>query len=220
MRSAGKIASNLKPVAVAPSEPAQPVASIDKNTASVVDALFRELQAIFPAWKQAWPDDRALSSAKKSWIKGFMAAGIRSVEQIRYGLQRCRMEGSDFAPSVGKFIEWCQPTPQMLGLPETESAYREACRNAHPSADRKWSHPAVFHAAKQSSFYALNTLKESESRKLFVRNYDIACRMVANGEPLQDIPKALPEEVSVPAKAETVQCELAKMRAMLNGDQS
>lgn len=219
MRQANQIAATIRPGAVPMSDSTPPVAKIDQATARVVNALFRELQAIFPAWKQAWPDDTSLDAAKKSWIKGFMQADIRNFDQIRYGLQRCRAEGSDFAPSVGKFIEWCQPTPQMLGLPDLQTAYLEACRNAHPTADREWSHAAVMHAAKQTGFYALSTLKEDESRKLFTRNYEIACRMVAKGEPLQEIPKALPEKVVMPAKPETVKSELAKMRAMLRGEQ-
>ncbi|WP_312272256.1 replication protein P [Pseudomonas sp.] len=217
MKSAHQVAVAINPnnVPVTP-QPAK-VTNIDKGTAEVVNSLFKQLQAIFPAWKQAWPDDAALDAAKKSWIKGFMAAGITSIEQIRFGVQQCRASGTPFAPSIGQFIKWCEPTAEMLGLPSADKAYAEACRNAHPSADRHWTHAAVMHAANETGFYNLNTLKEDESKKLFNRNYDIACRMVAKGEPLKEIPKALPSEVSVPAKPETVNRELAKMRAMLKG---
>lgn len=192
-------------------------AFINEKSARVVNSLFRELQSIFPAWRQAWPNDKALDHAKATWTKGFRDAGITSIEQIKFGIQACRNLGQDFAPSVGRFIKMCEPTAEMLGLPSADKAYAEACRNAHPSADRKWTHAAVMHAANETGFYNLNTLKEDESKKLFNRNYDIACRMVAKGEPLKEIPKALPSEVSVPAKPETVNRELAKMRAMLKG---
>jgi hypothetical protein len=218
MKAAIDIAKGLQTL---PSTPDLTVIStiqqLDEGSARVVNALFKELCSIFPAWKQAWPNDAALKAAKATWIKAFAKAGINSLDQIRYGIEACRDLGQDFAPSVGKFIKMCQPTPEMLGLPTPEKAYTEACNNAHPSADRKWTHAAVMHAAKETGYHNLNTLKEEESRKLFDRNYDIACRMVAKGEPLKEIPKALPSEVSIPAKPETVRSELAKMRAMLKG---
>ncbi|MBA1249878.1 replication protein P [Pseudomonas luteola] len=218
MKAAIDIAKSLQTTSPAPDlTVVASVQQIDEGSARVVNALFKELCSIFPAWKQAWPNDAALKAAKATWIKAFAKAGINSLEQIRYGIEACRDLGQDFAPSVGRFIKMCEPTAEMLGLPSADKAYAEACRNAHPSADRHWTHAAVMHAANETGFYNLNTLKEDESKKLFNRNYDIACRMVAKGEPLKEIPKALPSEVSVPAKPETVNRELAKMRAMLKG---
>ncbi len=182
---------------VAVAEPVTAPRAIDQGTASVVNKLFVELQSIFPAWKQAWPTTEALDAAKKSWIKGFMAAGINSLEQIRFGIQQCRKSGGDFAPSVGRFIRWCEPTPEMMGLPDAAKAYREACANAHPAANRQWSHPAVHHAACETGFYELASLPEERSRKLFDRNYAITVRMVMTGETLREIPLALPETVTV-----------------------
>lgn len=177
--------------------PVQHPQSVDPSTAGVVNALFTELQSIFPAWRQAWPDDKALSAAKKTWTKGFMAAGINTIEQIRFGIEQCRQSGGDFAPSVGRFIRWCEPTPEMMGLPDAAKAYREACANAHPAASRNWSHPAVHHAACETGFYELANMPEERSRKLFDRNYAITVRMVMTGQPLREIPLALPETVTV-----------------------
>ncbi|GAB3484315.1 replication protein P [Azotobacter salinestris] len=196
MKQVVEIAKRVTPQQVQFSPKTAP-RQIDRGTASVVNALFCELQSVFPAWRQAWPDDKALESAKKTWIKGFMAAGINTLEQIRFGIEQCRRSGSDFAPSVGKFIAWCQPTPEMLGLPNADRAYREACANAHPAASRDWSHPAVHHAACETGFYELASLPEERSRKLFERNYAATVRMVLAGEPLREIPKALPERVSI-----------------------
>ncbi|MFD2405476.1 replication protein P [Azorhizophilus paspali] len=196
MKQAVEIAKQVTPQQVQIGPKTAP-RQIDKGTATVVNALFSELQSIFPAWRQAWPNDKALESAKKTWIKGFMAAGINRIEQIKFGVERCRQSGADFAPSVGKFVAWCQPTPEMLGLPCADRAYREACANAHPAASRDWSHPAVHHAACETGFYELSSLPEERSRKLFERNYAATVSMVLAGEPLREIPKALPERVSV-----------------------
>lgn len=159
------------------------------GTTDVVNALFQELQAIFPAWKQAWPDDDALRAAKRSWIKAFIVAEINSLEQIRYGLQNCRQHGNDFAPSVGKFIKWCLPTPAMMGIPSHDKAFREALLNLHPArrTSREWSHPAVRHAALQCEMHNLADLVSEKASKVFDRAYDITIRMLMEGRSLEDI---------------------------------
>ncbi|WP_322614229.1 replication protein P [Pseudomonas sp. BIC9C] len=174
---------NLPPVALV--QPKQ----LPPGTADVVNALFKELQAIFPAWKQAWPDDESLKAAKRSWIKAFLVAGINTLEQIRYGLQNCRQIGGDFAPSVGKFIKWCQPTPEMLGIPSHDKAFREALENSHPSrfGERTWSHPAVRHAALQCELHNLGDLIPEKASKVFDRAYDITIRRLVQGLPLEEI---------------------------------
>lgn len=216
MKSAHEIARSINPAAAPVVAPQLAPQHVDTGTAQVVNALFRELQAIFPAWKQAWPDTKALEVAKKSWIKGFMAARINSLEQIRFGIERCRAEGSAFAPSVGQFIAWCTPTAEMLGLPDAAKAYREACRNSHPAADMKWSHPAVHHAACETGFHELRSLPEDKSRALFERAYAVTVRMVLAGEQLRAIPKALPESVSVRTE-EVGRAALATLRAKVRG---
>jgi len=189
---------------------------IDPATAEVVNKLFAELQSIFPAWRQAWPDDRSLAAAKRSWTKAFMGAGVSALEQIRFGLERCRRSGQDFIPSVGKFIQWCRPTPELLGLPSADAAYRAACRIAHPAADRSGVHPAVYHAACETGFYELASLPEEKSRRLFDRAYELTVQMIMSGQPLREIPKALPEMVSIQTP-EVGRAALAAIRQRLGG---
>ncbi|MCQ2994037.1 replication protein P [Pseudomonas syringae] len=171
-----------------PSTPIIPQ-TLPPGTVEVVNALFKELQAIFPAWKQAWPTDDALNSAKRSWTKAFIVAGINQIEQIRFGIERSRALGSDFIPSVGKFIALCQPTPEMLGIPTHAKALREALLNLHAArrTSREWSHPAIRHAALQCEMYNLAELTPDEATKVFDRAYDITIRMLVQGQPLEDI---------------------------------
>jgi hypothetical protein len=171
--------------------PAMPVMpkTLPPGTIDVVNALFKELQAIFPAWKQAWPTDDALDSAKRSWIKAFIVEGITQLEQIRFGVERCRSLGTDFMPSVGRFIKLCQPTPEMLGIPPHDKAFREALENSHPSrfGDRTWSHPAVRHAALQCEMHNLGDLIPEKASEVFDRAYEITIRRLVAGLPLEDI---------------------------------
>lgn len=172
---------------------------VSLETAEVVNDLFRRLRGIFPAWRQAWPSTEALDAAKSEWIKEFAEQGIRTLEQIEFGLQNCRKLKKPFAPSVGEFIAMCRQAPEMLGLLTADKAFREACRNAHPSMAgiAVWSHDAVYHAACESGFHNLNTLAQDASWRLFERNYEIAMRAVIAGEPLRKMPLALPDRVRV-----------------------
>lgn len=186
--------------------------SIDAEAGRVVNALFRELQSCFPAWRRAWPNDEALAAAKKTWIKGFAAAGIHRVEQIKHGIEQCRLMPSDFIPSIGRFIELCRPTPESLGLPSEARAFAEATRNAHPSAVAIWSHPAVSHAAREAGLFNLMTLPAETGRVLFGRCYAIACRMVIDGEPLAPILPALPQHAEGRRTPEVARAALAALR--------
>ena len=163
--------------------------TLSAGTIDVVNALFKELQAIFPAWKQAWPTDEALKAARRSWTKAFIVEGINQLEQIRFGIVRCRALGTDFAPSVGRFIRLCQPTPEMLGIPSHDKAFREALLNAHPGrfSNRIWSHLAVRHAALQCEIYNLGDLSPEKACEVFDRAYDITIRHLIQGLPLDDI---------------------------------
>lgn len=196
---------------------------VDEASALVVNKLFRELQAIFPAWKQAWPDKAAVATAKRSWTKAFMAAGITQVEQIRFGLKMARTSGGDFMPSAGKFVKWCAPTPEILGLPDAEKAFREALRMSHPVMGARiddpeaWSHIAVRHAALEAGLYSLGRLPMDPARALFGRAYELTCKMVLAGEPLREIPKALPKAATVPADPAKARSAIAAMRAALAG---
>ncbi|MEE4662797.1 replication protein P [Pseudomonas alliivorans] len=152
---------------------------VDDATGVVVEKLFRQLQAIFPAHKQAWPDDKALITARRSWTKGFMAAGIRTLEQIRYGIEQCRKSGSPFAPSVGQFIGWCTPGPEAFGLPASADAWMEALMAFY-------SHEGVKIAAIATGLFDLRSAKQEDKglRQRFDHNYTIVIRRAQSGQPL------------------------------------
>lgn len=164
---------------VAPPAPVLALGVVDDQTGEVVERLFRQMQAIFPAHKQAWPDDKALASARRSWTKGFMAAGINSLEQIRYGIEQCRKSASPFAPSVGQFISWCTPGPEAFGLPAIADAWVEALMGLY-------SHEGVKIAAVETGLFDLRSAKQEDKslRQRFERSYQIVIRRAQAGQPL------------------------------------
>ena len=152
---------------------------VDNQTAEVVEKIFRQLKAIFPAWKTAWPDEKALGSAQRSWTKGFMDAGICDIHQVEFGIKQCRKSGSPFAPSIGQFIQWCTPGPEVYGMPTAADAWLEALMGTA-------SHEAVRIAANAIGLFDLRSAKQEDKamRARFERNYEIVLRRAQANQPL------------------------------------
>lgn len=157
---------------------AQPL-HVTPQTAEVVNDLFRRLRGIFPAWRQAWPSTEALDAAKAEWIKEFADAGIRSLEQIDFGIQKCRKLKKPFAPSVGEFIAMCIPGPEDFGMPAPADAWIEALMGVY-------SHDAVKLAAEATGIFDLRSAKQEDKglRARFDRSYEIILRRAQMGQPL------------------------------------
>ncbi|MGF6152013.1 replication protein P [Pseudomonas fluorescens] len=192
-----------------------------RETGKVINQLFRQLRSIRTAWRQAWPDKKAYIESKATWLQAFIENGICTQEQIDIGLIRCRAEPSDFIPSVGKFIQGCVPTPEMLRppLPGVEAAYNQAMRNCHPAMRdvAKWFHPAVYHATAAAGFHSLPLLSRELGLVSFERRYMEQVRKVWMGEQLGPVPVA---ELPVPQAQRTPDIgnkALAELRACRAG---
>ena len=157
---------------------AQPL-HVTPQTAEVVNDLFRRLRGIFPAWRQAWPSTEALDAAKAEWIKEFADEGIRTLEQIEFGIQKCRKLKKPFAPSVGEFIAMCVPGPEDFGMPSAAGAWMEALMEAY-------SHEGVRIAAIATGLFDLRSAKQEDKglRQRFDHNYAVVIRRAQEGQPL------------------------------------
>lgn len=183
-----------------------------------INKLFSELQTCFPAWRQTFTSKADVDAAKRSWVRGFVEAKITSEKQLQWGLAKARRSESPFWPSLGQFINWCQPDPEDFGLPTPEVAFKEASRNSHPaSADCKWTHPAVYVAAREVGNFELANLPRDKSWPLFQRAYAITVRRVLEGEDLSgEIPKALPQKTeSRPVDPKIAQQHIDRIKRML-----
>ena len=159
-------------------EPRQPL-QVTPQTAEVVNDLFRRLRGIFPAWRQAWPSTEALDAAKAEWIKEFADEGIRTLEQIEFGIQKCRKLKKPFAPSVGEFIAMCVPGPEDFGMPSAAGAWMEALMETY-------SHEGVRIAANATGLFDLRAAKQEDKglRQRFDHNYAVVIRRAQEGQPL------------------------------------
>ena len=191
------------------------------ETGKVINQLFRQLRSIRTAWRQAWPDAKAYKESKATWLQAFIEKGICTQEQIDIGLIRCRAEPSDFIPSVGKFIQGCVPTPEMLKppLPSVEVAYKQALRNCHPTMHgiAKWLHPAVYHATAASGFNSLPLLSRELGLISFEKRYLEQVRKVWMGEQLGPVPVAELAPPSVQRTPDIGNKALAELRARRAG---
>ncbi len=152
---------------------------VTPQTAEVVNELFRRLRGIFPAWRQAWPSTEALDAAKAEWIKEFADEGIRTLEQIEFGIQKCRKLKKPFAPSVGEFIAMCVPGPEDFGMPSIAAAWMEALMETY-------SHEGVKIAAVATGLFDLRSAKQEDKglRQRFDHNYAVVIRRAQEGQPL------------------------------------
>jgi len=176
---------------------AERVEIISEETAQVVNILFRELKAIFPAFKQAWPSDEEFNRAKANWVKAFQTVGLNRIEQLRFGVEKCRLSGRPFAPSVGEFIEWCKRSPQDCGLPYVNDAFLIAGRMNVLYSD--YIHPhiptytVIKHVLTQIGTQKFRGMAEKEALKMFTHYYTVACRQYADGD-IKDIPIAITDK--------------------------
>lgn len=188
MKSLSKIVSQAADQQRSGQVQAAPESPRALNTEAVknVNDIFRALQAAFPAWRNAFPDDASLKAAKSSWVKGLMAAGVTEFKQIARGVEKARLSESDFFPSVGKFVGWCRLTPEDMGLPEEDAAWREVCQHCHHILIHTWSHAVVYEAGRRVGWFDVRNCsgdhKLRSLRKAFSDHYAALLRKLEAGE--------------------------------------
>ncbi len=180
----------------------------------VINGVFKQLQVIFPAWQRAFPNTEALDMARKEWIKALVESEITTKQSLQFGLEAARKKDIPFFPSPGQFISWCQPTPEMFGMPTLDVALMEVARH-------RATHPAVVLAAKATK-WERQTLTAEEYKPVFERAYEQLVRRVMAGEDLNaEVVKALPTKDQIKHSPEfyqeTGKRGLAQLRAVMRG---
>lgn len=134
---------------------------------SIVDSLFDQLAFVFPAWKYTWDTEEKIKGAKKEWVKAFFENGIITKEQISHGLKKARKQDSDFLPSCGKFVSWCNPTPEDLGYPSEQLAvtlcvsYRSKLRLNLPT----YARTLIVELCKRVDWFLMNAASTQPEHK-------------------------------------------------------
>lgn len=169
-----------------PPVPVRPVAAVvTEQDTQVVAKLFEQLKVIFPAWQRAFPNPEMQARALREWTVALVEANCTSREQLGHGMRVARAKPEPWFPGAGEFIQWCQITPESLGLPTLETALVEV-------RTRRFTHPAVELAAKATS-WERQTLGLDAYRPVFEQAYAQLLRRVVAGEDLgAQVRKGLP----------------------------
>lgn len=171
------------------------------QTTHVVHELFKILPGIFPAFRQAYPTETEFNAAKREWVKGFLQHHINNFEMLNQGLSKLRALNTPFIPSIGQFIALCQPSPEDLGLPSMEKAYKNAVSNAHPSSHHKnWACDEVKEAVKRIGSYNFSHMTEKEAKKAFESVYKEIISEKSGTFAIQELPN--PENTEEEKKGE------------------
>jgi len=198
------------------------------DDASFVNKLFTQLQAIFPAWRQAFPNDAAVGEAKRQWSLGLIESGLTSGDSIKSGLAKARKSKNPFLPSIGQFVDWCQEAVRdQLNFPTLDAAILQISRYSH---SRKYPnpkyvpeiHPVAYWIYQHIDTFAVSHADEREARRLVGIAYAEASEKASQGYVFESPPNLLPEEAGAgaPMTAEQIASAAdarAQIKAMLGG---
>lgn len=125
--------------------------------------------------------------------------------QIERGMARCLDSDDNWPPSLPQFKRYCQITPEELGLPRLEDAYRIA-RLQKPD----WSHvhPVVYHARQAVGLDTIIKEPDSVAWSPFEKAYHGLVARVLVGErfevPMASVPQLehqRPRQITAPGDA-------------------
>ncbi|MBP8924672.1 MAG: hypothetical protein KBG75_02330 [Pseudomonadales bacterium] len=156
-----------------------------RGDSALVDAI-NQVFALFRLnyhnqYYSAFGDGSQLNQVKKLWLDSLAS---HSIEAILLGARHC-IETSEYLPTLHRMLECCREAHlKAQGLPEVHAAYREACLAPEPKHAQGWSHPAVYHAGRETGWFLLASSPESKSFPAFERCYRALCDQLAAGATL------------------------------------
>ncbi|TXR54312.1 replication protein P [Reinekea thalattae] len=163
---------------------------LNHDTKVLVNMIFARFHHIYThRFESAYRDETTLNQAKREWA---MSLSGTSTDMVELALERCKHEHA-WPPTIAEFLKLMQPAPESLGLPDTLTAYLEACRNSYQATGRRWSHICVKAAAMKVSYFSLRSEPERLTKPLFEKAYLDLVHRISQGETIQVAePVALP----------------------------
>lgn len=196
----------------------------------LVGSVFRELQGIFPAWRQAFSTEAEATEMRRQWALGLVEAGITDGELIKTGLSKARRSKSPFIPSVGMFVAWCaEAARERLGFPTVESVLAQITQYSHnakyPPSDPKFLpeiHPVAYWIYQHIDKYAVAHAKQDEALRLVRIVYAEAVERATQGFEFPAPPKLIPDDIgagapSTPEQIAAAQSARANIRSLFGG---
>ena len=185
--------------------------NVDRDDESLIEAI-NQVFALFRLnyhnqYYAAWPHAQHLGQVKRLWLE---ALSDFSGELILMGA-RLAIEGSDYLPTLNRMLESCSEALSKLGLPSAATAYEEACLAPSPKARATWSHPIVYLAGRDASWYLLANHARGEAWPVFQSHYNRWLKLALRGETLM-----IPEREQLEAPSETASMDLKDQKTALS----
>lgn len=216
----------MKPVHTMPVPKPRPNSGINspvvsEETRKFVNQIFTELQAAFPAWRQTFPDDKSLATAKVTWMKALMESSTTEQTKIAQGLRMARQSDSDFFPSVGKFISWCQTSATV---PDRETSFAMLSHYVNREFHEIPREVKAMYDMLSKSLLRNGT--DGDIYRAFKRNYKFICEKLNRGESIDQylverLPKPKEPELSPEEKEARrlrILSEIQKTKKTLKGE--
>ncbi len=189
--------------------------SLNQLSCNIVDKIFGSFMLLCRGFDALYADTNRLKAEKTQWFMHFTKNGIIAISQVQRGMDRLSLHRHPNPPQLGEFLDWCNPSGEELGIPDVRVAYKQAVSNSYPGSDKRWDHPAVYTAWRQTGSENLSKLPSAQSYPMFERNYEIIKRRLIAGDPVEDIPLGIVAETPVRRTSEIAERELENMRAIL-----
>ncbi|MEH6580165.1 MAG: replication protein P [Amphritea sp.] len=112
------------------------------------------------------------------------ALGLQDLtpKMIKHGFAKLLERENTFVPNLNEFRKLCKPCAEDYGLPSVDAAYREAARNSHRPLAHQWSHPAVYWAGREVSWFRLGSEIQKVTYPEFKKEYESICELVYGGK--------------------------------------
>ena len=129
-----------------------------------VNKLFNSILPHFPAWRQSCPTDDDLSRLKLVWTKALMRNKQSTGKNLnlKAGITACEESDTDWLPSVGKFIKWCE---QENGLLEFAQRALDLFNSAQKQVD------SIGQMVVSKHSFNLKQMKAEQTSRQFIELY-------------------------------------------------
>ncbi|MGB0359968.1 MAG: replication protein P [Endozoicomonas sp.] len=147
-----------------------------------INAMFTLLEDAYPLkFKRAFQTHEDVIRAKRVWKNSLQEFSPRRILVAA----RKALDASKFFPDLSDIRELCKLRYDEVGLKEPLQAYYEACYSPLQTREHRWSHIAVYLAARETGWMMLRSEEQRIAFPVFERNYDILCNRVLEGEDLE-----------------------------------
>ncbi len=158
-----------------------------KQSEAFINQVFKEMEIICPAWRAAYKTQEQLDGAKRRWLDKFISEGINDEQLINKSLSLLEDAGSDFFPTVGKFIGlYRKAALSRCGAPETHKAYtilQGYLQIPQERRDPAKLHPFIYHTLTQPAFdtFAFSRMPAEKAQDYFSNHYSETIDYVLTG---------------------------------------